>query len=134
MNRFQIVFIFCLFMMFSCRKPENVPAPSSVISGKRWKLISYSFNGTDITNKFSNCILTFEGNGTLKIVNAGQNYSGSWVEYSAPPKLELNIFTSDPVVSLFNRTWENKLLNPTRIELADLKIQPQEIVKLDLIP
>jgi hypothetical protein len=120
--------------VFSCRKPEDVPAPSSIISGKRWKLISYIYNGTDITANFSNCILTFEGNGSLKIVNGGQNFSGSWIEFSEPPKLELSVNTSDPYVSLLNRTWENKLLNPSRIELADLKIQPQEIVKLDLIP
>jgi hypothetical protein len=134
MNRPYILLLFLIVIGFSCRKPEDLPAPSSIISGKRWKLMSYTYNGTDITGSFSNCILTFEGNGSLKIVNAGQIYSGSWREFSDPPKLELNVISSDQMVNLFNRTWENKLLNPERIELADLKIQPQEIIKLDLIP
>ena len=121
-------------MAFACRKPENSPAPSSIISGKNWKLVEYNYNGTNITNNYSNCQFDFGSDGVLKITNAGQTYTGSWKEFSNPPKLEINIVTNNTFVQLFNKTWENKLLNPQRIELADSKVDPQEIIKLDLIP
>jgi hypothetical protein len=130
-----ILFLASLIVLnCSCRKPEDVPPPSSVISGKKFKLIYYSYNGTEITNNFSNCTLVFAQDGSLKIINNGIEFNGSWKELSDPPKLEINIVTNDQYVGLFNRVWENKLLNPTRIELADLKIQPQEIIRLDIIP
>jgi hypothetical protein len=121
-------------MAFACRKPENSPAPSSIISGKNWKLVEYNYNGTNITNNYSNCQFGFGSDGVLKITNAGQTYTGTWKEFSNPPKLEINIVTNNTFVQLFNKTWENKLLNPQRIELADSKIEPQEIIKLDLVP
>ena len=123
-----------ILLIFSCRKPENSPAPSSVISGKNWKLVEYNYNGTDITNNFSDCRFSFGSDGVLKISNAGQTFTGTWKEFSNPPKLEINIATNNTFVQLFNKNWENKLLNPQRIELADSKIDPQEIIKLDLIP
>jgi hypothetical protein len=123
-----------ILLIFSCRKPENSPAPSSVISGKNWKLVDYNYNGTDITNNFSDCRFSFGGDGVLKISNAGQTFTGTWKEFSNPPKLEIIIVTNNTFVQLFNKNWENKLLNPQRIELADSKIDPQEIIKLDLIP
>jgi hypothetical protein len=123
-----------ILLIFSCRKPENSPAPSSVISGKNWKLVEYNYNGTDITNNFSDCRFSFGSDGVLKISNAGQTFTGTWKEFSNPPKLEIIIVTNNTFVQLFNKNWENKLLNPQRIELADIKIDPQEIIKLDLIP
>ena len=123
-----------ILLIFSCRKPENSPAPSSVISGKNWKLVEYNYNGTDITNNFSDCRFSFGSDGVLKISNAGQTFTGTWKEFSNPPKLEITIVTNNTFVQLFNKNWENKLLNPQRIELADSKIDPQEIIKLDLIP
>jgi len=128
--------ILCLIctLVLSCRKPESSPAPSSVISGKNWKLVEYNYNGTNIINNYSNCRFSFDNNGVLKITNAGQTFTGTWKEFSNPPKLELNIITNNTFVQLFNKTWENKLLNPTRIEMVDSKIEPREIIKLDLIP
>jgi hypothetical protein len=128
--------ILCLIctLVLSCRKPESSPAPSSVISGKNWKLVEYNYNGTDITNNFSDCRFSFGSDGVLKISNAGQTFTGTWKEFSNPPKLEITIVTNNTFVQLFNKNWENKLLNPQRIELADSKIDPQEIIKLDLIP
>jgi hypothetical protein len=123
-----------ILLIFSCRKPENSPAPSSVISGKNWKLVEYNYNGTDITSNFSDCRFSFGSDGVLKISNAGQTFTGTWKEFSNPPKLEIIIVTNNTFVQLFNKNWENKLLNPQRIELADSKIDPQEIIKLDLIP
>ena len=123
-----------ILLIFSCRKPENSPAPSSVISGKNWKLVEYNYNGTDITSNFSDCRFSFGSDGVLKISNAGQTFTGTWKEFSNPPKLEIIIVTNNTFVQLFNKNWENKLLNPQRIELADIKIDPQEIIKLDLIP
>ena len=134
MKTILIHFLLFSVICFSCRKPQDVPPPSSVLSGKSWKLVYYSYNGTEITDKFSNCIFSFGKDGVLKITNNGINYSGSWKEISDPPKLEMEILANDQYISLFKRTWENKLLNPSRIELADFKIQPQEIIKLDLIP
>ena len=134
MKTYFLHFLLLSLLTFSCRKPEDVPPPSSVINGKKWKLVYYSYNGTEITDKFSNCIFSFGNDGFLKITNAGKEFTGSWKEISDPPKLEIVVLTNDQYVNLFNRTWENKLLNPSRIELADLKIQPQEIIKLDVIP
>jgi hypothetical protein len=134
MKTFILHVLLIIVLSFSCRKPENVPTPSSVISGKKWKLIYYSLNGTDITKKFSNCSLSFGKDGVMIIKNADKEYTGTWKEISDPPKLEMDVSTNDQFVALFSRTWENKLLNPARIELADLKIQPQEIIKLDVIP
>jgi hypothetical protein len=134
MKSLKLVVILVSILSFSCRKPENPPAPSSVISGKNWKLVEYTYNGTNITNNYSSCRFSFGSDGNLKITNAGQTFSGTWKEFSEPPKLELNVATNNTFISLFNRIWEIKLLNPQRIELADSKIQPQEIVKLDLVP
>jgi hypothetical protein len=134
MKKLSFILLSFFLLNLSCRKPEDSPAPSSVISGKNWKLIYYNLNGTEITNSFSNCTLDFEQDGELRITNAGQSYIGNWKEFSDPPKLELDINTGNFPVSLFSKTWENKLLNPTRIELVDFKIDPQEIVRLDLIP
>lgn len=133
MKSLSLILFFSL-LVYSCRKPENSPAPSSVISGKNWKLVSYNYQGRDITPNYTSCRFSFGTDGVLKISNAGQVYTGTWKEFSNPPKLELNVATNSPLVSLFNRIWENKLLNPQRIELADSKIEPQQIIKLDLIP
>jgi len=134
MKPLSFILLLTILMAFSCRKPENSPAPSSVISGKNWKLVEYNYNGTNITGNYSNCQFSFGSDGVLKITNAGQTNTGTWKEFSNPPKLEINIATNNTFVQLFNKTWENKLLNPQRIELADSKINPQEIIKLDLIP
>jgi len=134
MKPLSFIWLMIILLIFSCRKPENSPAPSSVISGKNWKLVDYNYNGTDITNNFSDCRFSFGGDGVLKISNAGQTFTGTWKEFSNPPKLEIIIVTNNTFVQLFNKNWENKLLNPQRIELADSKIDPQEIIKLDLIP
>lgn len=134
MKKLSIILLSSFLLTLSCRKPEDVPAPSSVISGKNWKLIYYSFNGTDITGDFGNCVLSFGSNGNLKITKDEVDYNGSWVEFSEPPKLDINIISSDPYVDQLSGNWENKLLNPGRIELVDDKIAPQKIVKLDLIP
>lgn len=134
MKPLSFIWLMIILLIFSCRKPENSPAPSSVISGKNWKLVEYNYNGTDITNNFSDCRFSFGSDGVLKISNAGQTFTGTWKEFSNPPKLEIIIVTNNTFVQLFNKNWENKLLNPQRIELADSKIDPQEIIKLDLIP
>ena len=134
MKKLSFILLSFFLLNLSCRKPEDSPAPSSVISGKNWKLIYYSLNGTDKSNDFINCVVSFKEDGSLKITNNGLDYSGDWVEFSEPPKLELNINTGNYPVSLLSKTWENKLLNPTRVELVDFKIDPQEIVRLDLIP
>lgn len=134
MKKLTIIFFSICLLNLSCRKPEDVPAPSSVINGKNWRLIYYSFNGTDITSDFRNCVLAFLEGGSLKITNEGVEYSGSWVEFSEPPKLELTVNTANPFVDKLNGNWENKLLNPGRIELVDDKIAPQKIIKLDIIP
>jgi hypothetical protein len=134
MKPLSFIWLMIILLIFSCRKPENSPAPSSVISGKNWKLVEYNYNGTDITNNFSDCRFSFGSDGVLKISNAGQTFTGTWKEFSNPPKLEITIVTNNTFVQLFNKNWENKLLNPQRIELADSKIDPQEIIKLDLIP
>jgi hypothetical protein len=118
----------------SITTPDTVTDASIVISGKNWKLIYYNLNGTEITNSFSNCTLNFGQDGELRITNAGQSYIGNWKQFSDPPKLELEVNTGNFPVSLLTKTWENKLLNPTRIELVDFKIDPQEIIRLDLIP
>jgi hypothetical protein len=129
-----IIYLFCTAVVFSCRKPENSPAPSSIISGKKWKLISYSLNGTEIISGFSACTVTFNSDGVLVITNNGINNTGTWKEFSEPPKIEMNITSNDSYVDLFNKTWEAILLNPGRIQLADTRINPQEIIKLDIIP
>lgn len=134
MKPLSFIWPMIILLIFSCRKPENSPAPSSVISGKNWKLVEYNYNGTDITSNFSDCRFSFGSDGVLKISNAGQTFTGTWKEFSNPPKLEIIIVTNNTFVQLFNKNWENKLLNPQRIELADSKIDPQEIIKLDLIP
>lgn len=134
MKPLSFIWLVIILLIFSCRKPENSPAPSSVISGKNWKLVEYNYNGTNITNNFSDCRFSFGSDGVLKITNAGQTFTGIWKEFSNPPKLEIIIVTNNTFVQLFNKNWENKLLNPQRIELADSKIDPQEIIKLDLIP
>jgi hypothetical protein len=129
------VLLFCFFLLnISCRKPENSPAPSSVISGKKWRLISYNLNGLEILSGFSNCTVAFNSNSELVITNNGINNTGTWKEFSNPPKIEMNISSNDAYVILFNKTWEAILLNPGRVELADTKINPQEIIKLDIIP
>jgi len=129
-----IIYLFSAVVFFSCRKPENSPAPSSVISGKKWRLISYNLNGLEILSGFSNCTVAFNSNGELVITNNGINNTGTWKEFSDPPKIEMNISSNDAYVILFNKTWEAILLNPGRVELADTKINPQEIIKLDIIP
>jgi hypothetical protein len=134
MKKLSFILLSFFLLNLSCRKPEDSPAPSSVIRGKNWKLIYYSLNGTEKTDDFINCVVSFKEDGSLNITNNRLNYSGDWMEFSEPPKLELNINTGNYPVSLLSRTWENKLLNPTRIELVDFKIDPQEIVRLDLIP
>lgn len=134
MKVLSITMLSLFVMALSCRKPEDVPAPSSVIKGKKWKLIYYSDGGTDITANFSNCVLYFLEDQNLEVSDGGAGYSGSWIEFSEPPKLEINVNTSNAYVNLLNGSWENKLLNPTRIELVDNKIAPQLIVKLDLVP
>jgi hypothetical protein len=134
MKPLSFIWLVIILLIFSCRKPENSPAPSSVISGKNWKLVEYNYNGTNITSNFSDCRFSFGSDGVLKISNAGQTFTGTWKEFSNPPKLEITIVTNNTFVQLFNKNWENKLLNPQRIELADSKIDPQEIIKLDLIP
>jgi hypothetical protein len=129
-------YLICLFLvafLFSCRKPEDSPAPSSIIKGKKWKLISYNLNGTEIIGGFSDCVLDFNNDGTLLIMNAGKNNIGSWIEFSEPAKIEMNVTSNDPYVNLFNKTWETVFLNPGRIQLADQKINPQEIIKLDIL-
>lgn len=121
-------------LLFSCRKPEDSPAPSSIIKGKKWKLISYTLNGAEIISNFSQCSLAFNADGVLQITNEGAGHAGTWQEFSDPPKIEMIINSNDPYVNLFNKTWEALLLNPGRIQLADNKNNPQEIIKLDLIP
>jgi hypothetical protein len=76
----------------------------------------------------------FNTNGTLSVVNDGKNYSGTWKEFSDPPKVEMNISSSDNYVKLLSKTWETLFLTPGRIQLADSKINPGETIKLDLIP
>jgi hypothetical protein len=134
MKYLPIYFLSFSLLLSACRKPQDSPAPSAIITGKSWKLIFYSYNGTDITNKFSNCIIKFEGNGTLKATNAGQTFSGTWEEVLEPPKLKMDITTNNQYVRLFNKEWEKKLLNPTRVEFVDNRIAPQENIKFDLVP
>jgi len=134
MKPFTIIIILFVVFGFSCRKPEDLPTPSSIIRDRNWKLVEYNFNGTNITNNFSNCTFRFDGDGVLKITNAGQTYTGTWKEFSEPPKIELIVLANNTFINLFNRAWDTKLLNPQRIELADDKFRPQEIIKLDLIP
>lgn len=135
-----IIFLCCTIVLFSCRKPEDTPAPSSIIRGKKWKLISYlvknpnDVNYTEIISGFSGCTISFNNDGGLVITNAGKSNTGSWTEFSEPPKIEMDVISNDSYVNLFNKTWEAVLLNPSRIQLADSKINPQEKIKLDVIP
>jgi hypothetical protein len=134
MNPKFLIFLSIVVLFFSCRKPENSPAPSSIIKGKKWKLVSYTLNGTEIINGFTNCTLSFNNDGTLIVANDGKNNNGTWKEFSNPPKIEMDITSNDSYVSLLNKTWETAFLNPGRIKLADDKINPQEVITLDLIP
>ena len=129
-----LIFLTVISLLFSCRKPEDSPAPSSIIKGKKWKLVSYDLGGTEIISSFSGCALTFDNNDVLIITNAGTNHTGTWIEFSDPPKIDMIISSNDPYVNLFNKTWETVLLTPGRIQLADNKLNPQEIIKLDLLP
>jgi hypothetical protein len=129
-----LIFLSFITLLFSCRKPEDSPAPSSIIKGKKWKLTSYTLNGTEIIGGFSQCTLAFNADGVLQIGNAGNSHAGTWREFSDPPKIEMIINSNDPYVNLFNKIWESLLLNPSRIQLTDNKNNPQEIIGLDLIP
>jgi hypothetical protein len=129
-----LIFLAAFSLLFSCRKPEDSPAPSSIIKGKRWKLVSYDLGGTEIVSSFSGCVLSFDNNDVLIITNAGTNHTGTWVEFSDPPKIDMIISSNDPYVNLFNKTWETVLLTPGRIQMADNKLNPLEVIKLDLLP
>jgi hypothetical protein len=133
MKSILFLFVTVFLLAASCRKPEDSPSPASIITGKTWKLVSYTYYGTNITNKFSNCTISFSGDGTLKAVNAGQNLTGTWEEVSSPPKLKMDILTSNQWMRLLNKEWTSKLLNPTRIEFVDDRVAPQEIIKFDLV-
>ncbi len=117
----------------SCRKPQDPPPPSLLINGNKFRVHQYSLNGQDNTAKFANCVLYFQQDGKFEITQDGKLFSGSWEEYSEPPKLSIEILTNNNYLNLLSREWQNDLLNPTRVKLVDELNAPQQILILDLI-
>ena len=124
---------FLIIAAFSCRKPQDPPAPSVLLSGNRFKVHFYSLNGNNETNKFANCTITFVATGELEVTKDGNRYNGDWEEYSNPATVNISISSNNPNLNLINREWQNDLLNPTRIKLVDDLTDPKHILILDLL-
>ncbi|MBU6157827.1 MAG: hypothetical protein KGP35_02235 [Bacteroidetes bacterium] len=125
--------VFFVMAVISCRKPQDPPPPSRLISGNKFKVHQYVLNGQDNTAKFANSVLYFQEDGRLELTQDGKVFSGSWEEYSDPPKLSVEILTNNNFLNLLSREWLNDLLNPTRVKLVDELTSPQHILILDLI-
>lgn len=133
MKNSSLLLVFSLLLLIACRKPQDPPAPSLLLSGNKFIVHEYTLNGQDNTNKYVNSVLYFQEDGQLEITLDGKVFSGSWEEYSLPQKVNIDIFTTNPYLNLLSREWLNDLLNPSRIKLVDELNAPQQILILDLV-
>jgi len=73
-----ILLIISLLSFSSCSDDNTAPSTKGIIQQGKWKITSFSNNGTDETSSFSGYEFTFGSNGQVTATKGGSSIPGTW--------------------------------------------------------
>lgn len=115
-----LAFIAFSFLIYSCKKDENIsPSNSSaVLKDGTWKVTLFSEDGVNETHYFTGYSFDFMDNGTVKATSGANVVNGSWTTRndSGKTKLDLNFDDVNNFDEL-DEDWEILTQNSSKIEL-----------------
>lgn len=73
-----ILLVISLFSLSSCSDDNAAPSTKAIIQQGKWKITSFSNNGTDETSTFNGYEFTFAANGQVTATKSGSSVTGTW--------------------------------------------------------
>lgn len=76
-NTFFLLVI-ALITLPSCSDTNESPSTKAIVQSGKWKITSFSDNGTDATSQFNGYEFVFSANGTVTASKSGSSVTGTW--------------------------------------------------------
>lgn len=116
-----------------CYSEEDVLAIGTYLTTQAWLVASYTDDGVDETQNYSNFVLTFSSNGTVVTTNGVDVINGTWnIDLSVNNALKFNVNFGETVpFAELNDSWDIASFTETRLEVKDFDDDDDDIEGYD---
>jgi len=130
----HLVPFFLVFLVASCRAPEETPTFSSLIVKNQWKVGFARDFSNNVTGIYNGWRFSFSAAGTLTVTTGTSTLSGTWQENVPARKVRLLINSSTTPAAFASKEWDLVFMNPGRIKLAHNRFSPSRELYFDRVP
>ncbi len=113
-------------VIFSCRKPSEVPSLTSIITVGKWYVNLMKDHGVNNTPAFTGWQFTFQPDKVVTVTDGASNYSGTWKEDSTRQKFILSINSPEIELIYISKEWDISLKTYGRVIFKDDKLNPAQ--------